>query len=176
MNLPNLLSLLRLSFVPIFPLVFFFGGQYANLWAAAVYALASFTDILDGYFARKLNMITKLGRLLDPVADKLMGAVVIFCIAVKTPLLWWAVGLFCLKEGLMGIGALIQYKKIADVPPSEFVGKFSAAFFFGVCLLILVFPGLPPVLMLILVGIAMLLSIVALLLYLKRFIMLTGKK
>jgi phosphatidylglycerophosphate synthase len=81
MNIPNILSLFRLCLVPVFPLVYFSGMPYANLWAALVYAGAAATDVLDGLLARRLNMITRLGRLLDPLADKLMGAAVIVCVA-----------------------------------------------------------------------------------------------
>lgn len=176
MNIPNLLSLLRLCMVPLFPIVFFSDIPYANLWSAAIYALASFTDILDGYLARKLQMVTKLGRILDPLADKLMSATVIICLSIQTPILWWAAGLVCLKESMMGIGALVQYKKISDVPPAEFIGKFSTFFFFGVCLLILLVPTLPAWLMLALVGTATALSLLAFCRYMIRFIKLMREK
>ena len=64
MNIPNLLSLLRLCLVPVFALTFFGPSSNAHTWAALIYALAFATDIADGYIARKFNMITKLGRIL----------------------------------------------------------------------------------------------------------------
>jgi len=176
LSIPNALSLFRICLVPVFPLVYFSGIPHANLWAAAVYAVAAATDILDGMLARRLNMVTRLGRLLDPLADKLMGAAVIVCVAVSHPFLWWAAGLFCLKEAAMGIGTLIQYKKISDVPPSELFGKLAVSFFFASCLFILVFQDVmaQPV-MQGLMGAAMAVSVAALVRYLIRFLRLMGK-
>ena len=67
-TLPNLLSLLRLALVPVF-LVLIITGH--SITAFLVLALASFTDWLDGYLARKLNQVTRIGALLDPAADRL---------------------------------------------------------------------------------------------------------
>jgi len=181
MNIPNTLSLFRLCLVPVFPLVYFSGAPHASLWAALVYAVAAFTDILDGKLARRLNQITRLGRLLDPLVDKLMGAAVIVCVAVSFPVLWWAAGVFFLKEGLMGVGALVQYKKIDDVPPSDVFGKFAVAVFFCSCLAILILRDelfgviIPAPVMQAMMGVSMVLSVAALGRYLKRFIKLTGK-
>jgi cardiolipin synthase len=173
-NIPNSLSIFRLTLVPVFPILYFSGYTYANLLAAGVYAVASATDVLDGIIARRLHMVTRLGRVIDPLADKLMAGMVIFCIALRNPLLWWAAGVLFLKEILMGVGALVQYKKINDVPPSEFFGKFSAVLFFVVCLAILIFEdGLPEVAKLILVSVAILCSVISLLFYLRRFLTLT---
>jgi cardiolipin synthase len=176
-NLPNSLSLVRLALVPVFPLVYFSTLPSAHLWAAGVYALASATDVLDGILARRLHMITRLGRVIDPMADKLMAAMVVFCIALDNPIVWWAAGVFFLKELLMGAGAILQYKKINDVPPSEGFGKFSAVLFFVVCLIILVFgAALTPTIQLILISAATACSVLALLFYLRRFIVLTRSK
>ena len=166
-NLPNALSLLRLAMVPVFPIVYFhLGGQ----WALCVYALASATDILDGYLARKYDMITKLGRFLDPLADKLMSACVLVCLTITYPVLLWASVTFVLKETCMGVGALIQYKKIYDVPPSTVFGKFSALYFFGACAAILLFPDLSDTLRTVLVASAIVVTLAALALYLARYI------
>lgn len=71
-NLPNLLTLGRILFVPIFVLVYIIPGERTYLLAATLFALAAFTDWLDGYLARRLNQTTPFGAFLDPVADKLI--------------------------------------------------------------------------------------------------------
>lgn len=74
MNLPNKLTILRVVLIPVFILFFYvpFKGHY--FVALAVFAVASITDSLDGYFARKYNLVTNLGKFLDPVADKILVA------------------------------------------------------------------------------------------------------
>ena len=66
--------------IPIFVVVFYLPFNWANVAACIVFTLAAVTDILDGYLARKLKQISKLGAFLDPVADKLMVAVVLVCL------------------------------------------------------------------------------------------------
>ena len=75
MNLPNLLSLLRILLIPLFVLLFYMPMQWTNWLCAAVFGLAGVTDWLDGYLARKWNQTTPFGAFIDPVADKLMVVV-----------------------------------------------------------------------------------------------------
>ena len=79
-NLPNILTLTRILVIPIFVFVFYLPFSGAHLAAAIIFALASLTDWLDGYLARSLKQITKLGAFLDPVADKLMVSIALVMI------------------------------------------------------------------------------------------------
>lgn len=91
MNIPNLLTVLRVILIPIFVLLFYlpFGWSY---WAAsAVFTLASVTDWLDGYLARRLGQSTPFGAFLDPVADKLMVAVALVVLVEEHNSLWLSV-------------------------------------------------------------------------------------
>lgn len=74
MNLPNQLTVLRVLLIPIFVLFFYLDFRGHFFVALAVFAIASFTDFLDGYLARKYNLVTNLGKFLDPVADKILVA------------------------------------------------------------------------------------------------------
>lgn len=85
MNIPNQLTLLRILLIPVFVLVFYLPFAGSNLIAFAVFAVAAITDILDGYLARKLNQTSSLGAFLDPVADKLMVAVVLVLLVQHNP-------------------------------------------------------------------------------------------
>jgi len=73
-SLPNLLTLLRILLIPVFVVVFYLPFSWAHVAAAVIFALASFTDWLDGYLARRLKQISPFGAFLDPVADKLLVA------------------------------------------------------------------------------------------------------
>ena len=91
MTIPNQLTLLRILLVPIFILVFVLPIEGGNYYACFIFVLAAITDILDGYFARKLNQISTLGVFLDPVADKLMVAVVLVLLVQKNPEVYLAI-------------------------------------------------------------------------------------
>ncbi|MGH7273031.1 MAG: CDP-diacylglycerol--glycerol-3-phosphate 3-phosphatidyltransferase [Nitrospiria bacterium] len=72
LNLPNLLTSLRIFLIPVFLLLFLTPSPIRSQWAALIFLIASATDLLDGYMARKMEQITRLGKLLDPIADKLL--------------------------------------------------------------------------------------------------------
>src|SRR5262245_63848087 len=72
LNLPNFITLVRILLIPVFVLLFFTPTADRSLSAAVVFVVAAITDLLDGYIARRTGQVTKLGKLLDPVADKLL--------------------------------------------------------------------------------------------------------
>ncbi len=176
MGIPNILSIIRIALVPVFIAVFFSGSENSNLFAAGIFVVASSTDALDGFIARKYGMITKLGRVLDPLADKLMTASVLICIAVSGILPAWIVVAFMCKEVVVGIGALTMYKKTEDVIPSSFIGKASTVLFFLVCLILMVFPDIPYSAAYIMGVCALGLTLASLAVYAYRFFRLVSKK
>ena len=72
LNLPNILTLIRLGLIPVFVVMFYLPTDMSNFYAAIVFVIAALTDLLDGYLARKLQKTTKFGAFLDPVADKII--------------------------------------------------------------------------------------------------------
>ncbi|MCW8827408.1 MAG: CDP-diacylglycerol--glycerol-3-phosphate 3-phosphatidyltransferase [Gammaproteobacteria bacterium] len=85
LNLPNILTLLRIILIPIMVLAFYYPAEWSNIAATAIFVVAAVTDWLDGYLARKLNMSSRFGAFLDPVADKLMVAVALILIVDLNP-------------------------------------------------------------------------------------------
>jgi CDP-diacylglycerol--glycerol-3-phosphate 3-phosphatidyltransferase len=85
MNLPNILSLLRIALIPVLMGIFLLPYESAPLWATIVFVVASLTDWLDGYLARKWQQTSAFGAFLDPVADKLLVAVALVLVVYKTP-------------------------------------------------------------------------------------------
>jgi len=79
-NWPNILTLIRISVIPLMVVFFYLPFPWAHFSAACIFAFASFTDWLDGYLARYLKQSTKLGAFLDPVADKLMVSIALVLI------------------------------------------------------------------------------------------------
>ena len=72
LNLPNVLTLIRLALIPVFVILFYWPTESSNLLAAVVFIAAALTDLLDGFLARRLKQTTKFGAFLDPVADKII--------------------------------------------------------------------------------------------------------
>jgi CDP-diacylglycerol--glycerol-3-phosphate 3-phosphatidyltransferase/cardiolipin synthase len=85
MNIPNSLTALRIVLIPVFVLVFYLPWKESHLAACLVFTVAALTDLLDGYLARRLNQISRLGEFLDPVADKLMIGVVLVLLVQRDP-------------------------------------------------------------------------------------------
>jgi len=90
-NLPNILTLVRIGLIPILVVVFYLPVRWASEASACVFTLAALTDWLDGYLARKLGQTSPFGAFLDPVADKLMVAVALVLLVQGSPTPWLAV-------------------------------------------------------------------------------------
>lgn len=117
LSVPNLLSLFRLALIPVYMLIYLNATQPSHYYlSAAILAVSCLTDLIDGKIARRFNMVTTLGILLDPVADKATQFTLILCLAMRYPVLWYLVATFVVKEGFQLIaGSLILRKgKILD--------------------------------------------------------------
>ncbi|MCT4563122.1 MAG: CDP-diacylglycerol--glycerol-3-phosphate 3-phosphatidyltransferase [Maledivibacter sp.] len=131
MNLPNFLTTIRFLLVPLFVYVFFHEGQSNVLYATYIFILAGVTDVLDGYLARKYDLITKWGQAMDPLADKLMLLTVLICFTIKGYLPIWVITIVGLKEILMIIGGLfLYYRKDKVVIPANKFGKMATVVFY----------------------------------------------
>ncbi len=127
MNLPNFLTIIRLLLVPI--MAYFLISRDFTL-AILFYVLASVTDILDGYIARKYNLITDLGKILDPLADKLLQFSALVGLWVVNIIPFWITLIFFLKEIFMGLGAIKLLRRNDVVVSSKWFGKLSTILFF----------------------------------------------
>ncbi|MEA5040491.1 MAG: CDP-alcohol phosphatidyltransferase family protein [Clostridiaceae bacterium] len=140
MNIPNSLSMFRIFLVPVFILLFFSGIGHAYAWAMAIFLLAGLTDIIDGHLARKYNQITMLGRVLDPLADKLMVFSALICLTITGILPLWLAMLFLAKELIQLLGSLLLFRRIRDVPASNVVGKAGTFLFYVAIAVLVLFP------------------------------------
>jgi CDP-diacylglycerol--glycerol-3-phosphate 3-phosphatidyltransferase len=98
LNLPNMLTMLRIVMIPIVMVMLWDGTPVMNFWAGWVYTAATVTDALDGYLARKLNVVSVLGKFLDPLADKLivLSTLVLMTGMGRVPA--WVVALILARE------------------------------------------------------------------------------
>ena len=170
MTIPNLLSLLRLALVPVFALVYFSCAPNAHLWSAVLYLAAFVTDVADGWIARRFSQITRLGRILDPMADKLMTFIVILCLTADGVIPVWAVVIFFCKEMAMAIGGYLMYRARGDVISSNWLGKSATGVFFVVCAALVLFPAIPRPWAVRMISAALVLTVAAFFSYLYQFV------
>ncbi len=109
MNIPNTLTLLRLALIPIFVALFYLPAPLTTYLAALVFVAAAVTDWLDGYLARRLGQVSKLGAFLDPVADKIMVAVVLIVLLQREPTVIMALPVAVIVGREIAISALREW-------------------------------------------------------------------
>ena len=101
MNLPNLLSLIRIILTPLFIILLFSDVPNAKFFALLVFAIAAITDAYDGYLARKYNQITPEGKFLDPLADKILVLSAFISFAFIGIIDFWMVGVIIFRDSFM---------------------------------------------------------------------------
>ncbi len=140
-NLPNLLTIIRLGLVPVFPIVYFSASDNAHLYALIIYIVAGATDILDGYIARKYNFITVVGTVIDPLADKLMLLAALTTLYMDGIIPIWVIIIMYTKELFMIVaGISFYFKKEKEVIPSNIFGKLATFVFFLSIVLVIISP------------------------------------
>ncbi|RCX19374.1 cardiolipin synthase [Anaerobacterium chartisolvens] len=126
-NIPNALTAVRFVIIPFFAYFLYMGQFDKSLYVTAVilFLAGGITDVLDGYIARKFNMITSFGKLADPAADKLMQitALVILTMQRKIPVA--VLIIIAVKEIFMGLGSILLYKQQKLVVSANWYGKMS---------------------------------------------------
>lgn len=144
-TIPNLLSMLRLALVPPF-LVFIIVGDYVA--ALIVLIIASLTDLLDGFLARRLNQVTRLGQLLDPAADRLYIFAALLGLAANGLVPWWIVIVIVARDVfLLVLGVVLANHGYGPLPVHQLGKVATFALFFGVPVIMLglAFPAVQPV-------------------------------
>lgn len=126
-NLPNILSFTRIIIIIPFVL-YFLNDDY--LLSAAMLALSGLSDMLDGVIARKLNQVTQLGKILDPVADKLTLTAVVICMGIKFPEIFILVVILSVKDLSMLLAGSYLLKKGIEPPAAKWYGKLATVFFY----------------------------------------------
>lgn len=125
MSVPNIITILRFLIIPFYT-VLLVRGEF--LWALLLFVLSAFSDILDGYLARRLNQTTDLGKILDPVSDKIIILISLIFFAFKNYLPFLGVIIFLVKELLMLLVGLYFLFKHIEITSSRFFGKSATVF------------------------------------------------
>ena len=170
LTIPNLLSMFRVVLAGVFALIFFQAKSRADFyWSVGVLALSGLTDFADGKIARRFHMVSELGKVLDPIADKITQAVVALCLCWKYPGMKLLLAVLVVKELGQGLYALYMYRITGNKYSSMWCGKITTFYLYAMMVLMLLVRSLPDpsTLLLILIGVGLLIwSFVS---YLKAF-------
>lgn len=139
-SIPNILSYFRLLLIPLF-IVLYVQEDFTE--ALITLAASGLSDILDGRIARKYNMVTDLGKVLDPVADKLTQCAMMLCVAMRYPAMWWLLGLHVVKELIMLVMGWYVLKRTDTVNSAIWAGKLCTGVIYAVMMLHVILPHLP---------------------------------
>ena len=141
-TIPNMLTILRILLIPVFLWVYL--GLDDQYLALGVLAFSFFTDFLDGFIARKYHMISEFGKALDPVADKLNQASILFGLCFKYPRMLIPLIIMFVKEIYLGILMLIVIKSSGHVFQAEWYGKVTTFLLYFCMAVHLIWPGRMP--------------------------------
>lgn len=145
-TIPNLLSVIRILLIPVFAYLFY---NDEKIWAVVILAISGLSDTFDGQIARKFNQISDLGKVLDPVADKLTQITIAIMLLIdfksaQNPIinaLGWVFLVFLIKEGIMIVGGLIMLLLNIRPGAAEFWGKAATVVFYvGMVIIIAIGP------------------------------------
>ena len=139
-TIPNILSLFRLLLIPVYIHIYMNAQSTADYHlAAAILAVSCLTDAVDGQIARRFNMITAVGKVLDPLADKITQFTLIVCLAMRHPVLWSIIGLFVAKELFQLVAGYIIVRHGRILKGAQISGKICTTILFvSLTLLVLV--------------------------------------
>jgi cardiolipin synthase len=175
LGIPNMLSILRLILIPVFVVLYLSNFRYSGIYAAEILILSGITDVLDGAIARKFNMTSELGRILDPLADKLTQATICVCLVIRHIAPFWLLFLLILKDFVMiGAGANI-IRKGKEMMSSKWFGKLGTVVFYAAMILIIAFRPTSKIID-ILLATVLLLMLFSLIMYTPLFLKIISKK
>lgn len=141
LTIPNLLSLFRLVLIPVYVVIYLNAKEAADYYlAAGVLAVSCLTDLIDGKIARHFNMISNVGKILDPFADKVTQFTMVVCLAVRKPILWILIALFVVKESFQLIAGFMIVRKGKILSGALLAGKISTTVLFITLVLLVLIP------------------------------------
>ena len=140
-TLPNILSLLRLAMIPLF--VWLYWGVRDHKMTAVVLVLSGLTDVADGFIARRCGMTSDLGKILDPLADKLTQAAMLLCLVTRFPGMLGVFLLLAAKELFAGVCGVLVIRWTGNVMGAEWHGKLATVLLHGMIVVHVVWQDIP---------------------------------
>lgn len=141
LTVPNVLSFFRLALIPMIIWLYIAKGEY--VLTAGLIVLSGATDVIDGFIARRFNMVSALGKALDPVADKLTQCAMLICLVFRFPLMLLPLGLLVVKELFSGITGLVIIKQSGKVYSALWHGKATTVLLYVLLLTHVLWTNIP---------------------------------
>lgn len=142
-TIPNILSLFRLSLIPVYAGLYLNATEkYQFILAGTVLTISCLTDMIDGKIARKYDMITTLGKILDPLADKLTQFALTICLSMKYPVLYPVLSLFVIKEMFQLVLGIVFLRRGKMLPGALMAGKVCTTVLFVSLILLVLMPDM----------------------------------
>lgn len=141
-TIPNILSCFRICLIPLIAWLYCIRKNYR--WTTAILTLSGITDVIDGIVARKCNMVSDVGKALDPIADKLTQIVMLFCLVTRFHAMLIPLILLTAKEIFSGIMGMITIKKTGVVMSAVWHGKLSTVLLYVMMVLHLIWYDITP--------------------------------
>ena len=141
-SIPNILTYFRILLIPVFVVFYLNSAHNFNCYIASVMVLAAsgITEVLEGKIARKYDQITELGKVLDPVADKLSQCAILACLVMRYRLFFAVLAVFVVKEITMAVLALIFYRLGRKLKGAHWYGKIATSSFYIITIFLLLAP------------------------------------
>lgn len=133
LTIPNLLSLFRLILIPVIVWLYWVRKDYFP--AGVLLIVSGLTDLADGYIARRFHAVSNVGKILDPIADKLTQAAMLFCLVTRFPLMAAPFGFLVIKEVFIGTTGLLMIRKTGKVVGADFHGKVATTLLYAMMIL-----------------------------------------
>lgn len=169
-SIPNILSYIRFVLAFLFAYVYLNANDTKDYYLAAIIiAVSGLTDCMDGFIARKFNMITEIGKVVDPIADKTTQGVLALCLMEKYKLMVPLLILFVIKESYMGIVGLKVIRHSGQNCGAMWYGKISTIVMYAVMLVLLVFPNINAIIGNILIIVCISFMILSFVMYILRY-------
>ncbi len=162
-TIPNILSLCRLLMIPFLIWLYCFKENY--LGTAILLAISGLTDIIDGYIARRFDMVSDFGKIFDPIADKLTQAAMLICLVTRFNFMVLPLSILVIKEMFAAITGIMVIKKSGKVDSAVWHGKVTTALLYGTMGLHIVWFNIPMLLSDILIVICSVMQILSCCLY-----------
>lgn len=144
-TVPNLLSLLRLLLLPLYARIYLTATENSHfLLAGIIMAISCLTDLIDGWVARHFQQITNLGKVLDPLADKITQVTLTLCLALRHPVLKPVLALFLVKEAFQVVLGIVFLSKGQMLDGALPEGKICTALLFVSLIALVMFPQIHP--------------------------------